>query len=184
MREIIGIVLNAVRTLLRLMWMGWLVALGCQAQASVQTAVPAPPQAAGVAVIQPGVKLTAEMARRVELMIRSRAQVTPDYVLTIGEPTQSEVPGYDQILVTLTANGNSSRPLPFLLSSDGKTLGQFNKFDLSRDPKDLVSATGRPARGAHHIQSRLIRRDRSQLSMLPPRLCRRSTIRPGRSITG
>ena len=127
--------------------MGWLVALGCQAQASVQTAVPTAPQTAGVAVIQPGVKLTAEMARRVEVMIRSRAQVTPDYVFTIGDPTPSEVPGYSQILVTLTTNGNSGRSLPFLLSSDGKTLGQFNKFDLSRDPKDLVSAVGRPARG-------------------------------------
>jgi protein-disulfide isomerase len=127
--------------------MGWLVALGCQAQANVQTGVPTAPPAAGVAVIQPGVKLTPEMARRIELMIRSRAQLTPDYVFTISEPTQSEVPGYDQILVTLTANGNSSRPLPFLLSSDGKTLGQFNKFDLSQDPKDLVSAADRPARG-------------------------------------
>ena len=147
MREIIGIVLHGVRTLRRFAWMGWLVALGCPAQVSVQTAVPSAPPAAGVAVIQPGVKLTPEMARRVELMIRNRAQVTPDYVFTISEPTQSEVPGYDQILVTLTENGKSSRPLPFLLSSDGKTLGQFNKFDISQDPKDLVSAAGRPARG-------------------------------------
>jgi len=126
--------------------MGCLVALGCQAQTNVQNAVPTLP-AAGVAAIQPGVKLTAEMARRVELMIRNRAQVTPDYVFTIGVPTQSEVPGFDQIMVTLTAGGKSSKPLPFLLSSDGKTLGQFNKFDLSQDPKDLVSAAGRPARG-------------------------------------
>jgi protein-disulfide isomerase len=37
--------------------------------------------------------------------------------------------------------------LPFLLSTDGKTLVQFNKFDLSKDPRDLVSDTGRPARG-------------------------------------
>ena len=66
--------------------MVWLVALGSQAQASVQTAVPTAPQTAGVAAIQPGVKLTPEMARRVEVMIRSRAQVTPDYVFTIGDP--------------------------------------------------------------------------------------------------
>jgi protein-disulfide isomerase len=147
MREIIGIVLNGVRMFRRVAWMGCLVALACPAQTNVQTAMPASPPAAGVAVIQPGVKLTPEMARRVELMIRNRAQVTPDYMFTISEPTQSEVPGYDQILVTLTENGKSSKPLPFLLSSDGKTLGQFNKFDISQDPKDLVSAAGRPARG-------------------------------------
>ena len=92
LREIIGIVLLGVRTLRRFAWMGWLVALGCQAQASIQTAVPTPPPAASVAVIKPGVKLTPEMARRVELMIRNRAQVTPDYVFTISDPTQSECP--------------------------------------------------------------------------------------------
>jgi protein-disulfide isomerase len=33
------------------------------------------------------------------------------------------------------------------LSVDGSTLAQFNKFDLSQDPKNLVSGVGRPARG-------------------------------------
>jgi protein-disulfide isomerase len=37
--------------------------------------------------------------------------------------------------------------MTFLLSTDGKTLAQFNKFDISQDPKTLVSADGRPARG-------------------------------------
>jgi protein-disulfide isomerase len=87
------------------------------------------------------------MARRVEVMIRSRSSVTPDYVIAFSEPTKSEFPGYDQILVTFTVNGNASHPLPFLLSTDGKTLVQFNKFDLSGDPRKLVSDTGRPARG-------------------------------------
>ena len=42
---------------------------------------------------------------------------------------------------------SSSHPLPFLLSTDGKTLAQFNKFDLSADPRSLVSDAGRPPRG-------------------------------------
>jgi len=114
-------------------------ALGCHAQTSVP--------AGGAQAIQVGVKLTPEMARRVEVMIRSRAQVSPEYTISISEPTQGEVPGYDQIMVTFAANGNTSRPVPFLLSTDGKTLAQFNKFDLSQDPKDKVPAVGRPARG-------------------------------------
>jgi protein-disulfide isomerase len=114
-------------------------ALGCHAQTSVP--------AGGAQAIQVGVKLTPEMARRVEVMIRSKAQVSPEYTISIGEPTQGEVPGYDQIMVTFTENGSTSRPLPFLLSTDGKTLAQFNKFDLSQDPKDKVSGAGRPARG-------------------------------------
>jgi protein-disulfide isomerase len=116
-----------------------LASLGCHAQ------TPAP--AAGAQVVQPGVKLSPELARRVEVMIRSRSQVSEDYVISIGEPSKSEVPGYDLIVVTFAASGNTSRPLSFLLSTDGKTLAQFNKFDLSKDPREMVSAAGRPARG-------------------------------------
>lgn len=71
----------------------------------------------------------------------------PDYAIQISEPAKSEVPGYTLITVIFSTAGNSSHPLPFLLSTDGKTLAQFNKFDLSKDPKDLISAAGRPARG-------------------------------------
>lgn len=135
---------NEVRTLRRIAWMGCLAAMYCQAQAVVQMT---PPTTPAVAVIQPGQKLTAEMARRIEVMIRNKASVSPDAAIAFSIPTQSDVPGYTQILVTLTVNGNASRPLPFLLSVDGRTLGQFNKFDLSQDPRDIVPATGRPARG-------------------------------------
>jgi protein-disulfide isomerase len=37
--------------------------------------------------------------------------------------------------------------MTFLLSTDGKTLAQFNKYDISDDPKQLISAADRPARG-------------------------------------
>ena len=80
-------------------------------------------------------------------MIRSKSDITPQYVISIGLPTRSEVPGFDQIMVTFSAGGTTSRPLTFLLSTDGKTLAQFNKFDLSQDPKDKVAVSGRPARG-------------------------------------
>jgi protein-disulfide isomerase len=51
------------------------------------------------------------------------------------------------VIVTFTMSGNTTKPIPFLLSEDGKTLAQMNKFDLSQDPKEKVSAAGRPARG-------------------------------------
>ena len=94
-----------------------------------------------------GTKLSPELARRIEVMIRARSGVPPQYVITIGDRKKSEVPGFDQIAVTFTADGNTSKPLTFLLSTDGKTLAQFNKFDISQDPKEKVSAAGRPARG-------------------------------------
>jgi protein-disulfide isomerase len=92
-------------------------------------------------------KLSPELTRRIEVLIRSKSAVPPDFDMQIGPRTKSEVPGFDLISVTFTADGKSSKPLTFLLSSDGKTLAQFNKYDISKDPKLLVSGDGRPGRG-------------------------------------
>ncbi len=117
-----------------------LAALGCHAQTAVQKATLA-------AEADAGVKLSPDLARRVEVMIRSRSEVPPEYAISISGRTKSEFAGYDQITVTFAASGKVSRPLTFLLSSDGKTLAQLTKFDLSQDPKDKVPAPGRPGRG-------------------------------------
>jgi protein-disulfide isomerase len=108
-----------------------LVAVGCHAQ---------PPAPAG----QP---LSADQARRVEILIRAKTQVPPEYEIHVGPRQKGEVPGFDAIEVTFSANGKTSKPLAFLLSTDGNTLGQFNKFDISKDPKEIVSAANRPGRG-------------------------------------
>ena len=144
MREIIGIVLNGVKPLRSLALIVSMAALGCPAQTNVQTGA----QTGGAQAVQLGVKLSPEMARRIEVTIRNRSQsITPAFTITISEPTKSEIAGYDQVVVTFTADGNQSKSAPFLLSIDGKTLAQLNKFDLSQDPKNAVSAAGRPARG-------------------------------------
>jgi protein-disulfide isomerase len=123
--------MTVVRPLRSLVFAVALAVVGCHAQT--------PEQGAG--------KLSPELARRVEVLLRSRTKVPPNYDIHIGPRTKSEVAGYDQIVVTFTAAGQASKPLTFLLSSDGKTLAQFSKFDLSKDPKELVSAANRPARG-------------------------------------
>jgi protein-disulfide isomerase len=112
--------------------------LGCHAQVKADPAGPP---------IQIGVKLSPEMARRVEVMLRSRSSLPLESVVTVGVPTASEVPGYDRVAITFTNNGKTSNALPFLISADGKTLAQFNKFDMSVDPRDKVSSVDRPARG-------------------------------------
>ncbi|WP_229738989.1 DsbA family protein [Edaphobacter dinghuensis] len=109
-----------------------LAALGCHAQ------VPAEAN---------GGKLSPDLARRVKVLIRSRSGVPPDYDIAVGPRTKSDVPGYDAIAVTFSSEGKTSKPVTFLLSEDGKTLAQFSKFDISKDPKLLVSDEGRPARG-------------------------------------
>ncbi|QNI38405.1 thioredoxin domain-containing protein [Edaphobacter sp. 4G125] len=92
-------------------------------------------------------KLSPDLARRVEIMLRSKANLPPYYDVLIGPRAKSTVPGFDEITVTFSSDGKATRPMTFLLSTDGKTLAQFNKFDISKDPKEMVSADGRPARG-------------------------------------
>ena len=108
-----------------------MAAIGCHAQ------TPAPDAQ----------KLSPEMTRRVEVLIRARTNVPPNYDIHISPKTKSEVPGYDEIVVTFTTEGQASKPIRFLLSQDGKTLAQFTKYDISQDPKELVSGANRPARG-------------------------------------
>ena len=91
-------------------------------------------------------KLSPQLARRVEVLIRSRSKVPLEYDIQIGPRTKSEFPGYDRIVVTFSGEGHTT-DASFLLSTDDKTLAQFSKFDISKDPKELVSGDGRPARG-------------------------------------
>ncbi len=107
-----------------------LAAAGCHAQ------VPAP-----------GKQLSPETARRVEVLIRQRTNLSPDKTINVGAREPSDVAGYDKIPVTVTYQGQTSPPLNFLLSADGKTLAQFSKFDISKDPRSLVPAGSFPARG-------------------------------------
>jgi protein-disulfide isomerase len=141
-------VLIAVRPFSRLALVLALAAFGCHAQPPAQ---PVPQgssaKASSAPAVQAGVKLSPEMARKAEVMIRNKSSISLDYAISFGVPTVSEVPGYDQVLATFSAQGTSPRTATFLLSTDGKTLAQFNKLDLSQDPKDKISPVGRPARG-------------------------------------
>jgi protein-disulfide isomerase len=94
-----------------------------------------------------GKPLPLATARRVEVLLRQKATLPPDSTVQVGVPTASEIPGYDTVALTFTNEGKTSRPINFLISADGKTLAQFNKFDISADPRNLVSAEGRPGRG-------------------------------------
>jgi protein-disulfide isomerase len=129
--------LNGVRPLRALALVVLAAALGCHAQTP----------ASNGQTVQVGVPLSPAIARRIEVMIRGKAEISADYNIAFSQPAKSEIPGYDTIGVTFSADGKTPKTASFLLSTDGRTLAQFNKFDISEDPKDKVSATGRPARG-------------------------------------
>ncbi len=109
--------------------------LGCHAQSKT------------LAPVETGKKLSVDEARRVEVMIRSRSQMPPDYTVNVGTPAASDISGFAKLPVTYTSPEGVTRNIEFLLSSDGKTLAQMNRFDLTKDPKDKVSGEGRPSRG-------------------------------------
>ena len=120
------------RNLPRLVLIAALASLGCHAQSPAITA---------------GKPLSPATARRVEVLLRQKANLPPNSTVQIGVPEASELNGYESLSITFTNEGNVSRPIHFLISADGKTLAQFNKFDIAADPRALVSADGRPARG-------------------------------------
>lgn len=80
-------------------------------------------------------------------MLRQKANLPPETTVHVGGRTPSDLPGYDTLTITVESEGRVSKPITFLLSKDGKTIAQFSKFDISADPKTLVSADGRPGRG-------------------------------------
>jgi len=143
LREIIRIVsirLNRARALAFAALLASLTAPGCHGQAA-SNAAPA---------VQTGVKLSPQMERRIEVIVRNRSNVTPDYRIDIGVPTATDIPGYDQVMISFSADGadsSKSKALPFLVSTDGNTLAQFNKFDMAGDLRNAVSDAGRPPRG-------------------------------------
>ena len=112
-----------------------LTSLGCHAQTPAATK------------IETGAQLSPAVAHRVEVLLRQKAQLPPGTTISIGTAQPSDVPGYHTITVTITADDKSAHPINFLLSDDGKTVAQFVKYDISADPRAMVSDAGRPFRG-------------------------------------
>jgi len=113
-----------------------LTALGCHAQ------VPAPANIVLGSPLPPAIK------HKVEVLLRQKAQLPPASTIAIGPATPSDVAGYSSVAVSFTSpEGKTSNPALFLISNDGKTVAQFTKYDISADPKALISPAGRPTRG-------------------------------------
>ncbi len=121
-----------------------LLTLGCHAQQPPTSALAGTAAATTTPAASP---LSPELQRKVEVMLRQKANLPPETTVQVGGLTPSEFPGYDTLSVTVLHDGQVSKPITFLLAKDHKSLAQINKFDISNDPKALVSADGRPFRG-------------------------------------
>jgi protein-disulfide isomerase len=84
--------------------------------------------------------------RRIEVQVRSRYNVPPDYTVSVGARKPSDIAGYDTVPVTLGRGGRTS-VIDFLISKDGKTLAKLQTFPLADDPAMHIDTTNRPIRG-------------------------------------
>lgn len=87
-----------------------------------------------------------ELARRIEVLVRSQYELPPDYNLTIGARKPSQFAGYESLPITVS-KGEKSQVIDFLISPDNTKLIHFSTFDLTRDPADQIPIAGRPIRG-------------------------------------
>ena len=112
-----------------------LLTLGCHAQTPDATH------------LTNGAVLSPALAHRVEILLRGKAQLPPGSTIAISPAEPSDVTGFHTINVTFTADDKTSHPVSFLISDDGKTIAQFIKYDITADPRTMVSDAGRPSRG-------------------------------------
>jgi protein-disulfide isomerase len=92
--------------------------------------------------------LSPDLARRIEVTIRTRANIPFNYqVLVTDMHPDASLPNYNDVTITVGEYGKPGKPLNLLMSKDGKTLAQLTTFDLTKDPRDITSDAGRPARG-------------------------------------
>jgi protein-disulfide isomerase len=126
------------RRLALLVFAASLASLGCHAQT-------APSSAADKIVA--GQPLPVSVQHRIEVLLRQKAELPPESTVAVGPAQPAEIPGFSTVAVTFSSDGKTSHPVNFLVSDDGKTVAQFIKYDISADPRTLVSSAGRPARG-------------------------------------
>jgi len=107
-------------------------AVGCKAQTSPQSA-----------------SIDQKTTRKIDVLVRSKLNVPAEYQVTIGPRMPSDVPGFDTVKVTFTlpAHPDHAQSLDFLLSKDGDTLARLSKWDMHKDPVDMIPTGDRPARG-------------------------------------
>jgi protein-disulfide isomerase len=88
-----------------------------------------------------------QINHRIEVIVRNHFSLPPDVTVRIGARAKSELPGYQNVLVTLTQGTADSQSVMFLVSDDNKFLARFDKYDLTTDPRETATTAGRPGRG-------------------------------------
>ncbi len=88
-----------------------------------------------------------KLDRQIKLTVRSQYNVPPDYTVTLGQRTKSDINGYDSLPITFSNGGAQKKTTMFLISKDNNTLARLEKFDLTKNPASAINTLGRPVRG-------------------------------------
>jgi protein-disulfide isomerase len=93
--------------------------------------------------------LSPKVDRRIEILVRSQLNVPQDWMVDVGARSKSDIAGFDTVPITFTSSADPTKKqtLTFLLSRDGNTLARLSKWDISKDPAELISTDNRPMRG-------------------------------------
>ena len=93
--------------------------------------------------------LSPKVDRRIEILVRSQLNVPQDWMVDVGLRSKSDIAGFDTVPITFTSSADPTKKqtLSFLLSRDGNTLARLSKWDISKDPAELISTDSRPVRG-------------------------------------
>jgi protein-disulfide isomerase len=98
------------------------------------------------------------LARRIELLIRSRFNVPPDVEIALGLTGKSNIDGYVLQPVTFI-HGSQRTEVDFLVAKDGSTLARLETFGLNNNPDLSIDTGGRPTRGAPTAKVEIINFD-------------------------
>ena len=89
------------------------------------------------------------VSRNIEVILRAKLQIPPDYEIHVGPRWASTTPGFDNLQVAFILPGDPahSQTLNFLISNDNKTLERVAKWDIAGDAADIVPVGNRPVQG-------------------------------------
>lgn len=118
----------------------------CKAQSPSAPDTPAKDTSATPAPTSPLDRIT---NRNIEVTLRTKLQIPPDYVIQVGPRTPSTTPGFQNIQVSFDLPGHPehSQTLSFLISNDNRTLERIARWSVSADTADLIPIGNRPIRG-------------------------------------
>ncbi len=94
----------------------------------------------------PQIILTSSLEHRIEVIVRDKYSLSPNFAVTIGTPSPSQFNDYEKLPITISYQ-DKSQTVNFLLSNDGARLVQMQTFNLTTDPVFHIGTAGRPIRG-------------------------------------